>query len=342
LQAIHEAPHPTAWQVRRTRLVVAWYLDNHFGRPGDPGTRPMFYDRQCVGDLAVRSGDLRNGQPDALFKVLVATSMFQRQRDAQVMRILRDLPPRTAREIGSLGRLAKLSAESPCQHLQSNVDLLSRCDMSKDPASKRAVCGERPDLDCHLKRHTEHLRRYGHFGKVPTSAALALQEAGFRDLRHLHRHVTREASSPSDAALRLEESLSRSWRISQKIACMFLSTVTNPDLGDDNAPWTKGVDWNHFVVVDSNVDLFLDGIGYAGGGSYSARRSFVQALARRVDLAAAGIGLQPYNARLVQQAMYLFMSVSNRKALTADCSHRQASACQSCPGPLRTICPVRQ
>lgn len=302
----------------------------------------MFYDRKCVGDLAVRPSDLRKGRPGALFKVLVATAMFQRQRDAQVMRILRGLPPRTSREIGSLGRLARLAAESRCRHLRSNTDLVSRCDLAKDPVSKRAICGERSELACHLKEHTEQLRRYGHFGKVPTSAALALREAGFQDLRHLYKYVVRKASSLPDAALLLEEALSRSWRISQKIACMFLSVATNPDLGDRNAPWAEGVDWNHFVVVDSNVDLFLARIGYSGPGSYGARRSFIQALALRVDLAATHVGLQPNNARLVQQAMYLFMSTSNRRALASDCGHRQAIACQSCPGALRTICPVRQ
>ena len=332
---------PTAWQVRRTRQVVAWYLGSHYGLPGDPGTRPMFYDRQCVGNLAVSPRDLREGRPGALFKVLVATAMFQRQRDAQVMRILRDLHPRTAREIGSLGRLARLAAESRCSHARSNNDLLTRCDLAKDPLSKQGTCGEQPALPCHLKQHTEQLRRYGHFGKVPTSAALAVREAGYRDLRHLHRLVVREASSPSEAALRLEEALSRSWRISQKIACMFLSVATNPDLGDNNAPWAQGVDWNHFVVVDSNVDLFLDRIGYSGRGSYSARRSFVQALARRVDLAATRAELQPYNARLVQQAMYLFMSASNRRSLRRDCSHRGPAACGKCPGPLRTTCALR-
>gem|GEM_PF-6170088 len=52
----------------------------------------MFYDRQCVGDLTVRPSDLRAGRPVASFKVLVATAMFQRHRDAQVVRILCDLP----------------------------------------------------------------------------------------------------------------------------------------------------------------------------------------------------------------------------------------------------------
>lgn len=332
---------PTSWQVRRTRLAVKWYLQHHHGTSGDPGTQQMYFDPQRVGLLAVRPEELRLGKPAALFRVLVATAMFQRQRDAQVIRILRDLPPATAREIGSLARLEGLAEKSPCPHLGSNATLISKCDLSKSPATRRGECASHPDLACHLKRHTEALRRYGHFGKVPTSIALAIGAAGARDLRALYRQVLRAAASPLDASLRLEASLSGAWRVNQKIACMFLSVVSNPDLGGGATPWSAGLDWNHFVVVDSNVDLFLNRIGYAGNKTYEARRSFVQALARRVDLSELKPGLAEYNARLVQQALYLFMSASNRRLMPNDCSHLGADSCDKCPGPLRTICPLR-
>ncbi len=301
----------------------------------------MFFDQSRVGALAARPADFRAGRPAALFKVLIAATMFQRRQDTQIMRILRGLSPGTAREVGSLGRLARLAASSPCPHLASNAALISRCDLRKDPVTKEGTCAAYPDMPCHLKRHTEALRRYGHFGKVPTSVALAIREEGARDLRGLYRRALRAASSPLEAARTLEAELSRAWRVSQKIDCMFLSVAANPELGDRRAPWTRGVDWNHFVVVDSNVDLFLARIGYRGPWSYDRRRGFIQALARRVDLQEFRPELRPYNARLVQQAMYLFMSTSNRRALGADCAHRAPASCASCQPALRSVCPLR-
>ena len=121
-------PSLTGWQVRRARAVADWYLREHYGRPGDPGVAAMFSDRNAVGRLAVDPADLATGRPSALFKVLVACSMFQRQRDAQVQRILRGLTARVAREVGSQHRLLRLAAESPCEALASNAALLKVCD----------------------------------------------------------------------------------------------------------------------------------------------------------------------------------------------------------------------
>ncbi|HET7756328.1 MAG TPA: hypothetical protein VFK87_03645, partial [Steroidobacteraceae bacterium] len=80
---------------------------------------------------------------------------------------------------------------------------------------------------------------------------------------------------------------------------------SNPDLSSGMAPWTHGLDWTYFVVVDSNVDLFLAASGYSGGRSYDARRAFVQKIADRIDLRRLDRRLRKYNPRLVQQAMNL-------------------------------------
>jgi hypothetical protein len=139
----------------------------------------------------------------------------------------------------------------------------------------------------------------------------------------------------------LEQELSRAWRVNQKIASMFLSMVTNPDLSRELAPWARGVDWTYYVVVDSNVDLFLTSIGYKGTGTYDARRDFVRALARGIELTEFDGALQPYNPRLVQQAMYLFMSAANRRAAEADCMHLDPAPCGTCPSAVRRRCPVK-
>lgn len=121
---------------------------------------------------------------------------------------------------------------------------------------------------------------------------------------------------------------------------MFLSMVTNPDLSRGLAPWTRGLDWTYYVVVDSNVDLFLTSIGYRGGGSYDARRDFIRELSRGIDLTEFDETLRPYNPRLVQQAMYLFMSTANRRAAANDCMHLAPTACATCPRALRSRCPA--
>jgi hypothetical protein len=211
--------------------------------------------------------------------------------------------------------------------------------LGKDPVTKQGRCGANPSAPCHLKRHTELLKRYGHFGKMPTSAALVLREAGVRGLRELRQDVLRRARGRATRSRALEDALTKAWRINEKIAAMFLSGVTNPDLSRNLAPWTAGVDWTYFVVIDSNVDLFLASIRYAGPWTYGARRAFVAALARGIDLRALDRRVRRYNPRLVQQAMYVFMSAANRRAMPADCIHIGPSDLRGMPTSAHAAVP---
>lgn len=331
-----ELPRINRAQVALTTAAVRWYLDRYYGTPDDPGLLPMFCDPRRVGHFAAAPDAVRAGEPRALFRVLVTAAMFQRQRDAQVSAILRGIPPASARELTSAARLNRLAASSGCPHLASAEALDTSCDLTK--VGGVGTCSAQPTRACALKEHTVLLRRYGHFGKMPTSAALVVQESGVRGLRALHAHVCRGSSSPLERAQGLEQQLTRIWRISDKLAAMYLSALTNPDLGGGLAPWTEGIAWTHFVVIDSNVDLFLRALRFEGPWTYSARREFIQRLALRIDLSALGPGLQPYNPRLVQQAMYLFMSSSNRRASAADCSRNAPAACAVCPQALRSCC----
>jgi hypothetical protein len=228
-----------------------------------------------------------------------------------------------------------------CPHLATNLALQEICDLTKN-AARVGVCTANASVPCDLKVHTVLLKRYGHFGKVPTSAALMLREAGASGIAELKRHVLRQTSDPHARAVTLEAVLCRAWRVSSKIACMYLSALTAPDLAPGAPAWSRGIDWTHFVVVDSNVDAFLVSIGYGGPRSYDARRRFVQEVARGVDLAGLRPRLRRYNPRLVQQAMYLFMSSANRRASTRDCSRDGPSACRVCPSVLRSRCRLRR
>ena len=335
------ARRPRANQVAVTKAVVEWYLQHYYGRASDPGVVEMFCDPARVGAFAVDRRALRAGESRALFRLLVATAMFQRRQDVQVLRILQGISSRDADEIGDMERLLALVDQHDCEHMQTTTALAERCDLSKDPRTRRGCCRANRNVVCHLKRHTVLLKRYGHFGKVPTSIALMVREAGVEDLAALRRKVIVDEIDPVARAKALERELSRAWRVNQKIASMFLSMITNPDLSRGLAPWSEGVDWTYFVVVDSNVDLFLASIGYQGNGTYDARRDFVRAIAREIDLAALSPKLHAYNPRLVQQAMYLFMSSANRRTADVDCMHRAPSTCALCPRQVVRRCPVR-
>lgn len=300
----------------------------------------MFCDPQRVGWFAVTPEEIAAGDGPALFKLLVTTAMFQRRQDVQILRILRGIKRRDAVELTSARRLLKLVDSAGCEHATSNDALQGACDLSKDASTRIGCCSANPKVPCHMKRHTVLLKRYGHFGKVPTSLALLLRDARVPDLSALRDTVLLDVIDPLDRARALEAALSRAWRVNQKIASMFLSMVTNPDLSPGMTPWRDGLDWTYYVVIDSNVDLFLGSIGYAGGKSYDDRREFVRDLARRIDLSVLDGRLQAFNPRVVQQALYLFMSSANRRAAPHDCMHAGPAACRRCLPSLRGRCPV--
>jgi hypothetical protein len=217
--------------------------------------------------------------------------------------------------------------------------LIEECDLSKDAATKLGVCKQHPGTACHLKVHTVLLKRYGHFGKVPTSLALVLQEAGVQSLPGLRRWALATSSTPAEVARRLLDSLSTVWRVNRKIAAMFLSAVSNPDLAPGLAPWREGVEWTEFVVIDSNVDKFLLAAGWDGPHTYSAREQILKQLAGAIDLREFDGRVHSFNPRLVQQAGYAFMSRANRRAALTDCWH--LGRCRECSLPLRRLCPVQ-
>lgn len=333
---------PTRQQVASVRAIVTWYLDLYHGTRHDPGLLSMFCDPKRVGAFAVTPAELRREDPNALFRMLVAATMFQRRQDVQIMRVLRGLSTEDVAEIGKPKRLLTMVDSTACQHLKSNQALRTGCDLSKHHVTRQGQCSANPNVQCHLKRHTVLLRRYGHFGKVPTSAALALREAGAASLGELRRKILRSAVDPGERSRLLEEELCRMWRVSDKIAAMFLSALMAPDLCSVRPPWKGGTEWTHFVVVDSNVDLLLGALKYAGSSSYAARRAFVRELSSRIELDELRPGLTAFNPRLVQQAMYLFMSSANRRAAKIDCMHEGPEACARCPRTLSRLCPVRQ
>lgn len=328
----------SAVQVATTRAVVRWYLQNYRGTTADLGLLPMYFSESFVGAFSVTPRDVRRGEPTALFRMLVVTTMFQRLRDALVFKILRGISTADAHDLTTQAQLLEDARACGCPHLANAAVLAEHCDLTKK--NGKGICAAEPTRACPLKTHTVLLKRYGHFGKMPTSAALAVHEHG-GNLRDLVRSVCSASKEHSARAELMLERLKTVWRISDKIGSMFLSALTNPDLNGGIAPWSKQLDGSHFVVVDSNVDLFLAAVGYRGTGTYSARRAFVQALAKEIDLREFDSHLTGYNPRLIQQAMYIFMGRSNRRENPLDCSFT-AGACVTCPKQVRNICPLRR
>ena len=334
------AAAPTAAQVAAAREVAAWYLSRYHGTDEDVGVVTMFTDPGRVGAFASPLAAIQAGEPRALFRLLVATTMFQRRQDLQIMRVLQGISAEDAAELTDLDGLRAAAASCGCPHAQRLEGLLGACDLHKD-AGGDGACTAAPEVRCLPKRHAVLLKRYGHFGKVPTGLAHAVAEAGAADLRALKEGCVQRAAGPAEAAEALEAALRRAGRVSDKIAAMFLSMLSNPDLWPGGAPWADGLDWGRWVVIDSNVDLFLSHIGYDGQGTYAARRNFIEALAAQIDLSALKPGVRAYNPRLLQQALYLFMSATNRRALARDCS-RVTGACDRCPPTLSGPCGLRR
>jgi hypothetical protein len=304
----------------------------------DVGVAAMFCRHDRVGHFAIDHAALSANSPEALFRLLVTMTMFQRRSDLQIMRVLRGISYEDAFELTDATKLLSL-ADDNCEFARTLDALINQCDLWKCPQTKRGICGQRPTSTCHLKRHTELLKRYGHFGKMPTSAALMLRAHGVTDLPSLRaQQIWERIADPHNRAIALEGAISRAWRISEKIAAMYLSALTNQDLSGKLAPWAEGVDSDHFVVIDSNVDLFLKAIDYRGSMTYRARRVFIQSLAARINLDEFHPGIRRHNPRLVQQALYMFMSESNRRANTADCCYDEPASCDRCPLALASHC----
>ena len=204
----------------------------------------------------------------------------------------------------------------------------------------QGCCSHAPDIPCYLKDHTVLLRRYGHFGKMPTSAALVAEESWGGGLATLYQRVLESFVDEHDRAIELERQLSRVWRVSNKVSAMFVSAVAAPDMGLAAPPWRAGLDWRWFLPIDVNIDKFLVAAKWDWTPSYDARRQAVLYLSEGISLGGLRSGLEDWNPRLVLQAINRFISRDNRRGVTRDCASLAPAECSKCPAPLRSLCPV--
>jgi hypothetical protein len=249
------AAAPTSAQVERARSVTPWYLDRFHVTPDDVGVIDMFTDPARVGHFAVPLAAARAQEPWALFRLLVATTMFHRRQDLPIMRVLQGISAEDTAELTEVAGLLRAAAGCGCPVSTSLDTLLHGCDPWKDE-DKRGACGRAPEVACLPKRHAVLLNRYGHFGKFPTALALTLLAAGVADLGALRERCIEGSDGPEEVALTLERAPCRLWPVSDKIAAMYLSLLSNPDLWGGGAPLglrgsTGGAGWSSTATSTS-------------------------------------------------------------------------------------------
>jgi hypothetical protein len=316
---------PGAAELRR---IVAWYLEHAYARWEGPGTTPYYCDPSRVGHFAVRPADLATGGEAALFRLFVAMSMYQARRDTVIMAQQRAMTRPLALSLLSPTRPRARAQRSPCEHLASAATFDAHCDVRKVGA--RATCGHLPRAACHVKDATLLLRRMGDMGKLPTSAWLHL----WKD-RPLRRELATMLAAHTDPRVRadaLVERFSAVYRVGRKLATMFVSALSTPALAPGLTPWFPAVDGSGLVVVDTHVGRAVDQLrGAHAASTYESRARWLQEQAATIDLRKLRPELPRSSPRLVQQAVYVFCSRSNRMARRDPCSR---AACAPCPSSL--------
>lgn len=311
--------------------IVAWYLDTAYGRWEGPGTVPFFADPSRVGRFAVDLARLQRREPGALFKLLVTLGAYQSRRDVDIMRIQRSMSQRQVGEMTSLRQLRVLVEGSRCSYMRDAERFDAGCSVRRDQG-RGATCAAHPRMTCHVKDATSAIGRMGDLGKQPTSAWLRLGSNGpmawFGEAVRVH-------ADPRRRAIHLVELASSVHRIGVKLASMYVTALSVPELGS-GAAWSPEIDGSQLLVVDANVRSAIRiWRRNRGPETYDALATWLSRAANKIDLARLHPGLPSRSPRLVQQALYLFRSRSNRTALGDRCASRP---CGSCPS---SVCPFR-
>ncbi len=325
------APSPRV--VAEVRRIVRWYLDHAYGRSEGPRRRPYFADPARVGAFAVDLAALRRRDDAALFRLLVLMGLYQSRRDVDIMTIQRSMPARAATAMTSTTRLRVLVDGGRCEHLHAAQQFDERCDVARDLARGTARCGHRPRTPCHVKAATLAIGCMGDMGMLPTSAWLHVGNGG---LRRWFDEACAATDAPTERTALLVERVASIRRIGRKLASMYVSALSVPELTPGFAPWSPEVDGSRLVVVDANVARVIDHLRRGRGPhTYEAMSAWLTAVADRIDLRALRAGLPAHSPRLVQQALYVFRSRSNRAARRDACATRACAACPSAACPFR-------
>jgi hypothetical protein len=259
--------------------------------------------------------------------------MYQSRRDVDIMGLQRAMPARTAMALVDTGTLRTMVSTCRCALIADACAFDAGCTVRRDFARDRATCSYHPRTPCHVKEASHAIRRMGDMGKLPTSALLHLREAG--GFKGLLADAVARTSDPSARAAWLVARLAAIYRIGIKLASMFVSALSTPELAPGLAPWWPVVDGSRLVVLDANVSRAIDLVARRAPRTYMARSAWFRKHASRIDLSRIDRRWPNSSPRLVQQAVYVFRSRSNRAAYGDACEGR-GSPCADC---IPTICP---
>ena len=322
---------PSRSAIAEARRIVGWYIDYAYGKVEGPRRIPYFADRERVGPFAVDLDALRARDNGALFRLLILMGLYQSRRDVDIMTLQRTMPVSAARALVAPSRLKVLVERSRCERLRSAGDFDVGCDVHRDFDRGIASCGHRPRTKCHVKDATLAIHRMGDMGMLPTSAWLHLGPGG---LRRWFDEACAATPSPTERARLLVARLATIHRIGPKLAAMYVSALSAPELTPGFAPWRPEIDGSRIVVVDTNVGRVIDYLRRGRGPrTYERMATWLIAVADEIDLRRFRRDLPARSPRLVQQAFYVFRSRSNRVDRQDPCAKR------SCPGCPSKTCP---
>jgi hypothetical protein len=311
---------------------VKWYFALVYGQVEGPGVLPFYCDPTKVGRFAVRPEELSSGAEAPLFRLLVATAMYQARRDVLIMAQQRSMSVRSARALTVLRTVKQSIEQNRCSKLASADAFDQGCDVKK--MGNTVDCGCCSGISCHVKDATVAFNRMGDMGKLPTSAWLHLWRYG--GLGDVLCKVLQKEKHPARRAVLMVDRIARVHRVGKKLATMFVSALSTPALAPGLTPWFPDVDGNELVVVDTNVARAVDALRAPNAPrTYEARARWVREQAVKIDLRQFHSGVPSYSPRLVQQAFYAFGSKSNRVARADECSGRDVP-CVNC---VPALCP---
>ena len=313
--------------------IIRWYFQTVYGRVEGPNSLPFYLNPELVGAFAVSKVDLALGEDSATFRLFVLLAMFQARRDVVIMQQQRSLEPKTVNMLSDLSFFQQSVAQHPCAAMGSAKTWDLGCNVFK--AGKVADCLRHPGSLCHVKDATTAFNRMGDMGKLPTSAYLHFWKDG--GIRNLLAEITDNEASPNRRADLLVLKLSKSYRIGRKLATMFVSALSVPDLAEGYTPWFPEFDGSELVVVDTNVARAVKKLQETDTSqTYEASTSWVHTLAELIDLRQFHPNVPEFSPRLVQQALYAFCSKSNRLAQHDPCSKLRGD-CSAC---AQVLCPI--
>jgi hypothetical protein len=307
--------------------VVRWYFNE-----GRVEGVPFYCDPTRTGAFAVEREELAAGTDAAIFQLFITLSMYQALRDVVIMRQQRSLARISMRVVADIATVKRAISRHACPTLDSAEAFEQGCDVAK--GLDDIDCRRFPGVACHVKDATRVFNRMGDMGKLPTSAWLRLWRGG--GIQALLDEVYREEVMPTRRATILVERFAVAHRVGRKLATMFVSALSTPSLAPGLTPWFPKIDGNALVVVDTNVARAIDALRVPDAPkTYDARERWVREQAAELDLRVFQPELPQYSPRLVQEALYVFCSKSNRVARQDGCSGR-ATPCENC---VPTVCP---